>query len=80
MLETLRVRACIRERLHAGLLGPYVDGFVDVLMQAGYQCSIRRRTASTRADRAAFPCPMSRPPCLRTEAHEIGRASCRERV
>lgn len=43
MIETLNVRAHIRARLEAGPLGPYVDGFVDVLVREGYARGVVRR-------------------------------------
>ncbi len=43
MVDTLHVRAHIRARLHAGPLGPYVDGFVDTLVEEGYSRSVMRR-------------------------------------
>jgi integrase/recombinase XerC len=43
MVETLHVRAGIRARLQAGPLGPYVDGFVEGLMRAGYARGVVRR-------------------------------------
>jgi site-specific recombinase XerD len=43
MIETLHVRARIRAQLQAGSLGPYVDGFVDGLLRAGYARGVVRR-------------------------------------
>jgi integrase/recombinase XerD len=43
MGETLHVRAHICARLHAGPLGPYVDGFVDALVREGYARGVMRR-------------------------------------
>lgn len=43
MIETLNVRARIRAQLEAGPLGPYVDGFVDVLIREGYARGVVRR-------------------------------------
>ena len=43
MLESLRVRPRICQRIRSGPLGQWVDGFVDVLTTRGYATSVIRR-------------------------------------
>ena len=91
MLESLRVRPRICQRIRSGPLGQWIDGFVDVLKTRGYATSVirrhvraaaifsgwleRQRVAATEIDEALVTCFVSRLPRWRAPERQRGRVS-----
>ena len=91
MLESLRVRPRICQRIRSGPLGQWIDGFVDVLKTRGYATSVirrhvraaaifsgwleRQRVAATEIDEALVTRFVSRLPRWRAPERQRGRVS-----